>query len=253
MECVGADSAAMKLTYKIIGHQTGDLIEILRRFALEIGVDHIAYVRMGSNKSLESSLFASYVTYPKEWQRRYFLKQYFLTDPILRYGMNTSLDHFDWGDVDEGSPAIKDFFLDAARHKVGRNGISILVRNRRNSYAIVSFTSDVTKEDWQEFKSINLGKLYRASALIDSAAMTGSKLPEISDVNLSLREEQCLIWAARGKTYAEIGEITGLSYYSVRSHLDIARHKLHGANLTNAVAIALAQGVIPPIALREPL
>ena len=71
MECVGADSAVMKLTYKIIGHQTGDLIEILRRFALEIGVDHIAYVRMGSNKSLESSLFASYVTYPKEWQRNY--------------------------------------------------------------------------------------------------------------------------------------------------------------------------------------
>ena len=111
----------------------------------------------------------------------------------------------------------------------------------------------MTKEDWQEFKSVNLGKVYRASALIDSAAMTGSKLPEISDVNLSLREEQCLIWAARGKTYEEIGEITGLSYYSVRSHLDIARHKLHGANLTNAVAIALAQGVIPPIALREPL
>src|ERR1700721_1377813 len=91
MECVGADSAAMKITYKIIGHQTGDLIEILRRFALEIGVDHIAYVRMGSNKSLECSLFASYVTYPKERQRPYFLKQYFLIDPILRYGMNTPL------------------------------------------------------------------------------------------------------------------------------------------------------------------
>jgi DNA-binding CsgD family transcriptional regulator len=253
MECVGADSAAMRLTYKIIGHRIGDLIEILRRFAPEIGVDHIAYVRVGSNKSLESSLFASYITYPKEWQRRYFLKQYFLTDPILRYGMNTPLDHFDWSDVDEGSPAIKDFFSDAARHKVGRNGISILVRNRRNSYAIVSFTSDMTIEDWHEFKSINLGKLHHAAALIDSAAMTGSKLPEISDVNLSRREEQCLIWAARGKTYEEIGEITGLSYYSVRSHLDIARHKLHGANLTNAVAIALAQGVIPPIALREPL
>ena len=111
----------------------------------------------------------------------------------------------------------------------------------------------MTKEDWQKFKSINIQKLYHASALIDSAAMTGSKLPEISDINLSLREEQCLIWAARGKTYEEIGQITTLSYYSVRSHLDIARHKLHGTNLTNAVAIALARGVIPPIALREPL
>ena len=111
----------------------------------------------------------------------------------------------------------------------------------------------MTKEDWLEFKGINLGKLHHASALIDLAAMTGSKLPEISEISLSRREEQCLIWAARGKTYEEIGEITGLSYYSVRSHLDIARHKLHGTNLTNAVAIALAQGVIPPIALREPL
>ena len=65
MECVGADSAAMKLTYKIIGYQTDGLLDILRRFAPEIGVDHITYVRMGSNKSLESSPFASYVTYPK--------------------------------------------------------------------------------------------------------------------------------------------------------------------------------------------
>jgi DNA-binding CsgD family transcriptional regulator len=253
MECGGADSAAMKLTYKIIGHQTDDLLDILRQFATEIGVEHIAYVRLGSNKSLESSLFASYVTYSKEWLRRYFLKQYFLTDPILRYGMNTSLNHFDWDDVDEGSPAIKDFFSDAARHKVGSNGISLLVRNRKNSYAIVSFTSDMTKEDWQKFKSININKFYHASALVDSAAMTGSKPPETSDINLSLREEQCLIWAARGKTYEEIGQITSLSYYSVRSHLDIARHKLRGTNLTNAVAIALARGVIPPIALREPL
>jgi hypothetical protein len=33
--------------------------------------------------------------------------------------------------------------------------------------------------------------------------------------------------------------------------LDIARHKLHGSNLTHAVALALALGVIPPLALRE--
>src|SRR5580704_18101797 len=197
MECVGADSAAMKLTYKIIGHQTDDILDILRQFAADIGVDHIAYVRMGSNKSLESSLLASYVTYPKEWQRRYFLKHYFLTDPILRYGMNTSLNHFDWGDVEEESPTIKDFFSDAARHKVGSNGISILVRNRKNSYAIVSFTSSMTKETWQKFKSINIDKLYHASALIDSAAMTSSKLPEVSDINLAPRRAVSDMGSAR--------------------------------------------------------
>jgi hypothetical protein len=51
----------------------------------------------------------------------------------------------------------------------------------------------MTKETWQKFRSINIDKLYHASALIDSAAMTGSNRLEISDVNLSLREEQCLI------------------------------------------------------------
>jgi DNA-binding CsgD family transcriptional regulator len=174
-------------------------------------------------------------------------------DPILQYGINTSLSQFDWADVEGGSPEISDFFSDAARHNVGPNGVSMLLRNRRNTYAIVSFTSDMTRYDWNIFKSANMDKLYHASALIDSAAMTGSNFPDVADVNLSLREEQCLIWAARGKTYEEIGEITNLSFYSVRSHLDVARHKLRGANLTNAVAIALALGVIPPIALRETL
>src|SRR5271163_2618739 len=253
MESVSVGSAAMKLTHRILGHEIHDLLDLLKQLAAELGVSHIAYVHMGSNKSLDSSLLASYVTYPKEWLRRYFVKQYFLIDPVLRYGMNTELHHFDWGDVGGGNPAIRDFFSDAARHKVGSNGISILVRNRRNSYAIVSFTSDATKGEWKIFKNRNMDSLYHASALIDSAAMTRSKLPDTPEVNLSLREEQCLIWAARGKTYEEIGEITSLSYYSVRSHLDIARHKLHGTNLTNAVAIALALGVIPPIALRETL
>jgi DNA-binding CsgD family transcriptional regulator len=208
---------------------------------------------MGLNKSLDSSLLSSAVTYPKEWQRRYFVKQYYLIDPVLQYGINTSFRHFDWADAVAGSPVIRDFFSDAARHKVGSNGISILVRNRKNTYAIVSFTNEMVRSDWQLFKSANMDKLYHASALIDSAAMTGSKLPDFPDINLSLREEQCLMWAARGKTYEEIGEILNLSFHSVRSHLDVARHKLHGANLTNAVALALTLGVIPPQTLRDSL
>jgi DNA-binding CsgD family transcriptional regulator len=253
MESFSVGPAAMKLTYKILGHETDDLLGILEQLAPELGVSHIAYVRMGLNKSLDSSLLSSAVTYPKEWQRRYFVKQYYLIDPVLQYGINTSFRHFDWADAEAGSPVIRDFFSDAARHKVGSNGISILVRNRKNTYAIVSFTNEMARLDWQLFKSTNMNKLYHASALIDSAAMSGSKLPDVTDINLSLREEQCLMWAARGKTYEEIGEILNLSFHSVRSHLDVARHKLHGTNLTNAVALALTLGVIPPQTLRDSL
>jgi DNA-binding CsgD family transcriptional regulator len=250
MESVSVGSAAMKLTYTILGFETDDLVDILKQLAPEIGVDNIAYARIGSNKSLDSSLLASVVTYPKEWLRRYFTKQYFLIDPVLQYAMNRSLRDFDWEDLLRESGEIKEFFADAVRHKVGSNGLSIPIRNRKNSHAIVSFTSDMPRSDCEIFKKGNMDKLHHISALIDSAAMTAVKFEDPPDVKLSLREEQCLIWAARGKTYEEIGEITNLSYYSVRSHLDIARHKLHGTNLTNAVALALALGVIPPLALR---
>jgi DNA-binding CsgD family transcriptional regulator len=245
MESISLGPAAMKLTYKILGLETDDLLDILKQLAPEIGVANIAYARIGSNKSLESSLLASVTTYSREWMRRYFFKQYFLIDPVLQYGMNTSLNDFDWADLAPESTAIKELFADAVRHKVGGNGVSIPIRNRKNSHAIVSFTNNLPRSDWETFKKVNMDKLRHISALIDSAAMTGLKIEDAPEVKLSLREEQCLVWAARGKT--------NLSYYSVRSHLDIARHKLHGTNLTNAVALALALGVISPLTLRESL
>lgn len=250
MDGVSVGPAAMKLTCKILGFESEDLLDILKQLAAEIGVGHIAYLRIASNRSLDASLLTAVATYPKEWLRRYFFKQYFLIDPVLQYASNPSLHQLDWQDLLHENPGTKEFIADAVRHKVGKNGLSIVIRNRKNSLAIVSFTSEAPRSDWESFKSTNMDKLYHVSALIDSAAMTGVKIDETLDPKLSLREEQCLIWAARGKTYEEIGEITNLSYHSVRSHLDIARSKLHGANLTHAVALALALGVIPPLSLR---
>jgi DNA-binding CsgD family transcriptional regulator len=69
-------------------------------------------------------------------------------------------------------------------------------------------------------------------------------------VHLSNREEQCLLWAARGKTYQEIAAILGLAFGSVKTHLDAARHKLHCMNLPHSAAVAFATGLIPEQALK---
>ena len=63
-------------------------------------------------------------------------------------------------------------------------------------------------------------------------------------------EEQCLIWAARGKTAEEIADVLNLAFNSVTAHLDTARHKLHCMNLAHAIAVAVATGVIPAEALQ---
>ena len=57
MDSVSVGSAAMKLTYKILGFESDDLLNILKQLAPELGVDHIAYARIGSNRSLELEFF----------------------------------------------------------------------------------------------------------------------------------------------------------------------------------------------------
>jgi DNA-binding CsgD family transcriptional regulator len=146
-------------------------------------------------------------------------------------------------------PVTRAFFADAYMHGVGRNGVSIPLRHRRGTSALVSFSSDLPTEEWEQFKTENLSGLKLLSLLIDSAANINFKLQPAS-VNLSVREEQCLLWAARGKTYQETAEILGLAFGSVKTYLDAARHKLHCMNLTHAAAVAFATGVIPAQALK---
>jgi len=249
MDSIGIGSAAIKLTDKILGYNSDELADILRAIASEVGLSHIAHLRFAADKSSDASLLTAVVTYPREWQARYFLKQYLAIDPVVRHG-RTALLPFDWQALAGDDPASLDFFADAARHSVGRNGVSIPVRNRKNVYSLVSFTSDIPAQEWESFKRNNMTILQHLSALIDSAASTNSKLPPPA-VHLSRREEQCLIWAARGKTHQEIAGILGLSQGSVKTHLDTARHKLHCINLTHAVGVAVATGVLPATALRE--
>jgi DNA-binding CsgD family transcriptional regulator len=221
----------------------------LKTIAADIGLSHIAYLRLSPDKSADICLLVAVVTYSRLWQHRYFVKKYMLNDPVLSYG-RLAIHPFDWENLSLDDPATKAFFADALNHSVGRNGLSIPLRNRRGVFALVSFTSDLPKDEWETYKASNMRGLQLLSVLIDSAANINSKLPPVP-VQLSIREEQCLLWAARGKTYQEIAEILGLAFGSVKTHLDGARHKLRCVNLTHTAAVAFATGVIPAQALKS--
>jgi DNA-binding CsgD family transcriptional regulator len=242
------DSAAIRLTDTILGYNEQDLEETLKAIAADIGVSHISYLRLSPDKSSDTSLLTAIVTYSIRWQHRYFEKQYVLVDPVIAHGSKAVLP-FDWEELASDNPAVQAFFVDALSFGVGQHGLSIPVRNRRGAFSVVSFTSNHSREEWQEYKKHNMIKLQLMSVLIDSAASINLKLNS-APVKLSKREEQCLIWAARGKTYQDISEILNISFGSVKSYLDTARHKLNCINLTHAVAVAVATGVIPAKALR---
>jgi DNA-binding CsgD family transcriptional regulator len=242
MEGVNIDRSAMRLTDTIFGYGEQDLRKTLKAIASEIALRHIAHLRFASDGSCEASLATAIATYSRGWQTRYFLQDYALVDPVISRGRNALLP-FDWETLASEDPSVQAFFADAAKHGVGRNGLSIPVRNREGGRALVSFTSDHSKAEWHRYKRTNMVKLQRLSALIDSAADAEAKPP--SPVTLSEGEEQCLVWAARGKTSREIAEVMNLGFGSVNARLDTARSKLHCMNLSHAIAVAVATGVIP--------
>jgi len=241
---ISIESAAARLIETILGNDDRDLAETLTAIASDIDLAHISYVRLSPDKSADMCLLVAVVTYSRLWQHRYFVKKYMSNDPVISYGRESD-QPFDWASLPVDDPATKAFFADAFNHSVGRNGFTIPLRNRKGVCALVSFTSDLPIDEWEAYKTANMPKLKLLSVLIDSA----SHMPAFP-VHLSNREEQCLLWAARGKTYQEIAEILGLAFGSVKTHLDAARHKLHCMNLTHAAAVAFATGVIPAQALK---
>ena len=65
-----------------------------------------------------------------------------------------------------------------------------------------------------------------------------------AQARLTAREKDVLLWAARGKTSAEIAIILGLSERTINFHCDQAMRRLDVVNRTQAVANAVAEGLI---------
>ena len=76
MQSMTNDAAAIRLTDTILGDDGPDLEQTLKAIAANIGVLHIAYAPLCSQKSDDANLLSAICTYSAEWQVRYFKKQY---------------------------------------------------------------------------------------------------------------------------------------------------------------------------------
>ena len=245
---VNIDTAAEKLTEAIFSGDERPLSETLTDLARDLGLTHISFIRFAKGESDDLSILTAVVTYPWSWQLRYFERNYVKIDPVINRGRQAVLP-YDWRELINGDATVTGFLGDARAHGVGRCGLSIPIRGRKNLVSIVSFNSEHTDEEWEQYKHANIAKLNIIAILIDNAASRDLVLPR-PDIKISERELQCLIWSARGKTYKDIADILGVSFSTVKFYLDTARHKLNCINVTHAVAVAIATGIIPSQALK---
>jgi hypothetical protein len=126
--------AALRLTEKILGCNSEELVEILHELAFELDLSHIGIVCFATNRSWDVSLLTSVITYSKSWQTRYFFRRYGEIDPVIKRGSAAVLP-FDWADLEIEEPDTQRFFADAIRHGIGCRGLSIPVRGRKAKHS----------------------------------------------------------------------------------------------------------------------
>jgi DNA-binding CsgD family transcriptional regulator len=121
------------------------------------------------------------------------------------------------------------------------SGIAVPVRLAAGSTGYVSWCS--RSRDSRSRANVALGSMFYISHVFIRHVETllGE---DTAGEQLTVRERQCLSWAARGKSEKEIAAIIRRSRDTVHFHLRNAVTKLDAASRTHAVAIACTRGLI---------
>lgn len=182
--------------------------------------------------------------FPKEWQQHYQKNRLHLLDPILHH-CRESIVPIIWSDAKRGSEgAQRSFFQEAATFGL-KNGLTCPVRGLGTDSAIFSVATSRT--------DLSIEKHLRDTApLLHFFAhhlhQTIDRLVSVKEITpsrkLTKREQQCLAWAADGKTSWEISRILGISERTVFFHIGNAMDKLEVSSRQQAVARAVSLGLV---------
>ena len=215
------------------------------RFVHMIGFETFAYVAINLPEAqLQRHIRSS--TYPQSWVEHYRTNDFASIDPTFPRSNNELLP-FRWeGIIADGrvSDRQKQIFRDAKEFGL-RQGVTIPIHGAGAERGLLSVTSDARREEFEkrflEFRSqLMFGAYCYHNTMRDFVGTP--KRP----VKLGAREMEVLVWAARGKTAWETGEILRISERTVNFHLRGAIEKLSAANKRQAVVRAIMLGAIFP-------
>lgn len=184
--------------------------------------------------------------YPQEWSQHYIDRNYVDVDPVHFMARATTLP-FRWNDLIARLPPGHQLPVYEAGDFGLRNGVTVPLNGPGQCVATFNVTTDLPPGDaealWRRRQfDLHLMGLHAHENII--ARIYSS--PEARLVVLYPREKECLLWAARGKTSWEIGNILHLSDQTVTSYLKTAARKLGVYSKTHAVVKAVILGLIHP-------
>jgi DNA-binding CsgD family transcriptional regulator len=225
--------------------QTTKSIDELQVWAHELrdylSVKHVVYHTV----TLQGEQVGAF-TYSIEWARRYVEKDYRSIDPVI-LGASRRFHPMDWKTLDWSGAQARELMREAMAAGLGNQGWSVPIWGPQGEFALFAVNHSTTDRDWAQFIATNQKDILLVSHLMHQHAMRIlNKEMEPASAELSPREREALLQLSTGQSRAEVAASLRISENTLRAYIDSARHKLGALNVTHAVAIALAKGIIVP-------
>jgi len=186
-------------------------------------------------------------SYPEAWQALYQKKELIKTDPTLIYAEAHHIP-VTWDEMIPqhlNSKESRQYRRQAKKYGLN-SGISFPLRGNVGSTAVLSLVSQKNSPLPQELvdTAFTFGTLF-ANYVHDAVLrIFDEDLLPIKKKRISLRERECLLWVAEGKTTWEIAKILKIADRTVVYHLENIISKLEVKNRQQAVARGMMMSYI---------
>lgn len=220
-----------------------DLHRLLTDFSEEMGVGHAAYI--GCSLAHPNDEPVSLSTYSREWTELYDGQSLFEVDPVHRDTKELLLPYI-WNDRQEFDPAASSFMRLASDFGARAQGIAVPVRGPRGDKGLISIVARADDKGWDDRRDALISELVFFAQNFHAAIVETAQRAAPAPPQLTPRERDVMLWAARGKTAWETGAILGLQESTVVSYIRQVCHKLDVASKYEAVAICVAMRLVAP-------
>ena len=189
----------------------------------------------------------TFSNYPRAWLDQYIGEQRYLLDPNLRVALQNILP-FDWRDLRRSrnlTSKDQEFLDEAASHGLV-DGITVPLHGPGPVRAFLNFATDKQHALSEPGHASDKHAAHLVAIQLHSVLrrLLGVQPEESRAPELTSRELECLLWAARGKTSWETAAIIEISESTVNFHLTNAMKKLGVFSRAHAVAKAVALSLL---------
>lgn len=220
-----------------------ELFRLMEEITPEIGFRHFALINHIDLKRSARNAIGIY-NYPESWVEHFTKCGLCADDPVLLASL-TSLVGFVWTDVPtmiSMTSKQQRIFDDAAKHGLGV-GFTVPAHVPGEMSGSCSFAArpgvQIPTRNLLLAQLIGLFAYQAARRLSHGVTIQTERSPRLTP-----RQRECLIWAIKGKTDWEIGQILDLNEHTVSRHLDMARERYGVAKRLPLAIHAIFEGQI---------